>query len=46
MAARERREDERHCCSMVAATFMVGFACALIFGIITISMVYKHRKDD
>ncbi|EEA19404.1 hypothetical protein TMatcc_009537 [Talaromyces marneffei ATCC 18224] len=27
---KERRRTQRHCCTMVAATFMVAFVCALI----------------
>ncbi|OAL01106.1 hypothetical protein IQ06DRAFT_137123 [Phaeosphaeriaceae sp. SRC1lsM3a] len=44
-AARQRRENEKHCCTMVAATFMAAFVCAFIFGIIGLSIVYRHKKN-
>ncbi|KAF2822914.1 hypothetical protein CC86DRAFT_73718 [Ophiobolus disseminans] len=43
-AARQRRENERHCCNMVAATFMVAFVCAFLFGTIITSIVYRHKR--
>ncbi|KAH7091487.1 hypothetical protein FB567DRAFT_275494 [Paraphoma chrysanthemicola] len=46
MAARQRRENEKHCCNMVAATFMVGFVCAFIFGVILTSIIYRHKRGD
>ncbi|KAF2184155.1 hypothetical protein K469DRAFT_580505 [Zopfia rhizophila CBS 207.26] len=44
MAARERRANERHCCTMVAATFMVGFVCLLLLGIVVAGSVAKTKK--
>lgn len=32
-AARERRENEKHCCAMVGWVFIVLFICAMILGI-------------
>ncbi|KAF2029174.1 hypothetical protein EK21DRAFT_101377 [Setomelanomma holmii] len=46
MAARQRRENEKHCCNMVATTFMVGFVCVFIFGTILTSVVYRHKRHD
>ncbi|KAF2251616.1 hypothetical protein BU26DRAFT_561431 [Trematosphaeria pertusa] len=48
-AARERRENERHCCAMVAATFMMAFICTMILGIVVASAMAKarrHMHDD
>jgi hypothetical protein len=44
LAARERREHKKHCCDMVAATFMVFFVCAFIFATILASLKYRHNK--
>ncbi|KAF2867530.1 hypothetical protein BDV95DRAFT_502978 [Massariosphaeria phaeospora] len=33
LAARERRANERRCCGLVAATFMVAFGCAMGLGL-------------
>jgi hypothetical protein len=30
---KERRLNQRHCCTMVAVTFMVAFLCAMILGL-------------
>jgi hypothetical protein len=37
---RERAKRENHCCTMVAATFMMLFICAMVLGIIV--AVSKH----
>ncbi|KAF2791602.1 hypothetical protein K505DRAFT_248587 [Melanomma pulvis-pyrius CBS 109.77] len=42
--ARERRENQKHCCAMVAATFMVGFVCLMLLGIIVTSTVAKRNR--
>ncbi|CAO2653854.1 Nn.00g105870.m01.CDS01 [Neocucurbitaria sp. VM-36] len=44
LAARQRRENEKHCCNMVAATFMTAFVC-IFFGVVLTSSVWakKHR---
>ncbi|KAF2660271.1 hypothetical protein K491DRAFT_589368 [Lophiostoma macrostomum CBS 122681] len=34
--AREARANERHCCSMVGATFMVAFVCIMLLGIVIV----------
>ncbi|KAH8725500.1 hypothetical protein GQ44DRAFT_615942 [Phaeosphaeriaceae sp. PMI808] len=45
LAARQRRENERHCCDMVALVAIVAFASAFVFGIILLNIVYKHKKS-
>ncbi|KAF2019860.1 hypothetical protein BU24DRAFT_459487 [Aaosphaeria arxii CBS 175.79] len=42
LQARERRENERHCCFMVAATFMTAFFCMMILGIV-VAKTMKHH---
>lgn len=39
---RERRESERHCCTMVALVFMVLFICGMVLGI-TIAKMATRR---
>ncbi|KAH7410117.1 hypothetical protein DE146DRAFT_751829 [Phaeosphaeria sp. MPI-PUGE-AT-0046c] len=46
LAARERRETEKHCCTMVAVTFMVALVCAFIFGITAVSVMYRHKRHN
>ncbi|KAF2263287.1 hypothetical protein CC78DRAFT_581697 [Lojkania enalia] len=43
-AARERREAEKHCCAMVAVTFMVGFVCIMVLGIVVANAQIKMKK--
>ncbi|KAF2715470.1 hypothetical protein K504DRAFT_366673 [Pleomassaria siparia CBS 279.74] len=42
--ARERRENERHCCAMVAKTFMLGFICMMVLGIVITTSMAKANK--
>jgi hypothetical protein len=42
--ARERRANERHCCAMVAATFMTAFACLTLLVIVLESLRYGYKK--
>ena len=45
---RERRENERQCCAMVAKTFMVGFICIMVLGIVastSMAKMHKNRHD-
>ncbi|PSN72192.1 hypothetical protein BS50DRAFT_245814 [Corynespora cassiicola Philippines] len=44
LAARERRANERHCCTMVAATFMVGFAAFVILAVVVSDNMAKTRR--
>ena len=45
-AARQRRENERHCCNMVAATFMTLFVCGMLLGIIiTVNITGKKLRS-
>ncbi|PKS05389.1 hypothetical protein jhhlp_008764 [Lomentospora prolificans] len=34
---RERRQNERHCCSMVTTTFIMAFVCLMVLGIVVVS---------
>lgn len=43
-AAREQRENERHCCTMTAWVFMVGFAAFMVVGIVAVSAMAKSRR--
>lgn len=45
LAARQRRDNERHCCNMVAATFMTLFVCAMMLGIIITVNVSKQMRE-
>ncbi|KAF2134768.1 hypothetical protein P153DRAFT_279079 [Dothidotthia symphoricarpi CBS 119687] len=48
LEARERRANQRHCCKMVAVTFIAVSVCLLILGIIVSSDVTrkgKHGRD-
>jgi hypothetical protein len=42
--ARERRENERHCCSMVAWVFIVLFFCAMVLGIVIANNGGKSKR--
>ncbi|KAF2464278.1 uncharacterized protein BDR25DRAFT_242968 [Lindgomyces ingoldianus] len=47
--AREQRENEKHCCTMVAVTFIVAFICALLLGIVvagSIAKIKRHNMHD
>lgn len=37
---KERRLNQRHCCTMVAVTFMVAFLCSMVLGLGIV--VVKH----
>ncbi|KAK1762307.1 hypothetical protein QBC33DRAFT_552257 [Phialemonium atrogriseum] len=41
-ARRENRGKEMHCCSMVAATFIVAFVCLTIMGSVIAGKKYHH----
>jgi hypothetical protein len=43
MVARQRRENEKHCCTMVALTFIVAFLCIFIFGTMAMGIFYKRK---
>lgn len=45
LAARERRANERHCCAMVALTFVSAFFCTMILGIVVASKMAKMKKE-
>ncbi|KAL6710487.1 hypothetical protein ACN47E_008535 [Coniothyrium glycines] len=45
-AARQRRENERHCCNMVAATFMTLIICGMLLGIVVVVHVLKKARHD
>lgn len=44
LEARERRANERHCCSMVAWVFIVAFICAMILGIVVANATTKANR--
>jgi hypothetical protein len=46
MQARERRQNEKHCCTMVAVTFMTAFFCALLLGIVIVGRSGRHGGHD
>ncbi|CAA9957146.1 hypothetical protein PTMSG1_00754 [Pyrenophora teres f. maculata] len=43
-AARYRRENEKFCCTMVAATFMTLFICGMLLGIVIVDAAGKRRE--
>ncbi|KEZ41983.1 hypothetical protein SAPIO_CDS6560 [Scedosporium apiospermum] len=43
-ARRERSDREKHCCSMVAAVFIMAFVCLMVVGIIVGSRVGSRRS--
>lgn len=43
--ARERRANQRHCCSMVAAVFIALFFCIMILGIVIADEVAKMKNS-
>jgi len=45
MEARERRANQRHCCSMVAAVFIALFFCIMILGIVIADEVAKMKTS-
>ena len=44
LAAREKRANQRHCCTMVAVMFMIAFFCMLLLGIVVTSAVTKAKR--
>jgi hypothetical protein len=47
-AARQRRENEKYCCTMVAATFMTLFVCGMLLGVVIVRSAGGKRPghDD
>jgi len=43
-AARHRRENEKFCCTMVAATFMTLFICSMLLGIVIVNATGKRGE--
>ncbi|KAF1945604.1 hypothetical protein EJ02DRAFT_395814 [Clathrospora elynae] len=39
LAARQRSENEKYCCTMVASVFMTLFVCGMLMGIVIINAV-------
>jgi hypothetical protein len=46
MAARQRRENEKYCCTMVAVTFMTLFFCGMLLGIVIVGAVAKKKRHE
>ncbi|KAH6864833.1 hypothetical protein BKA58DRAFT_390908 [Alternaria rosae] len=44
--ARRRRESEKYCCTMVAATFMVCFICGMLLGIAIVTVSAKKKRAE
>ncbi|ORY17334.1 hypothetical protein BCR34DRAFT_583796 [Clohesyomyces aquaticus] len=44
--ARMRRENQKHCCTMVAFTFIALFLCTMILGIIIANVTTKRKHHD
>jgi hypothetical protein len=42
--ARERRENERHCCGMVAGCFIMFFICAMILGVVIANNMGNSKR--
>jgi hypothetical protein len=45
-AARQRRENEKYCCTMVATTFMTLFVCGMLLGIVIVGANAKRRRHE
>ncbi|KAH7366633.1 hypothetical protein BKA66DRAFT_470647 [Pyrenochaeta sp. MPI-SDFR-AT-0127] len=43
LAAKQRLENEKHCCNMVAATFMTALVCIFV-GLIVINSVWSRKN--
>ncbi|KAG9190359.1 hypothetical protein G6011_08447 [Alternaria panax] len=43
--ARRRREGEKYCCTMVAATFMTLFICGMLLGVVLVNMAAKRSRS-
>ncbi|RII19343.1 hypothetical protein CUC08_Gglean002012 [Alternaria sp. MG1] len=44
--ARRRREGEKYCCTMVAATFMTLFVCGMLLGVSIVAMAAKRKMSE
>jgi hypothetical protein len=44
--ARRRRESEKFCCTMVAATFMTLIVCGTLLGVAVVTMAAKKRRHE
>ncbi|CAG5185932.1 uncharacterized protein ALTATR162_LOCUS11442 [Alternaria atra] len=44
--ARRRRESEKYCCTMVAATFVTLFICGMLLGVVIVTMAAKRRRSE
>ncbi|KAH7113293.1 hypothetical protein B0J11DRAFT_446088 [Dendryphion nanum] len=42
--AREIRDNERHCCTMTAYTFIIAFFCLMIVGIVAFNAALKSQR--
>lgn len=45
-AARQKREHERYCCTMVAVTFVSLFVCGMMLGIVIVSAAAKRARGS
>jgi hypothetical protein len=45
-AATQRRANEKHCCTMVAATFMTLFVCGMLLGMVIVSYAAKRKRHE
>ncbi|EOA84642.1 hypothetical protein ACJQWK_07018 [Exserohilum turcicum] len=44
-AARHKHEQERHCCTMVAVTFMSLFFCSMVLGVVIVNAGLRRRRE-
>ncbi|EUC31793.1 hypothetical protein COCCADRAFT_100361 [Bipolaris zeicola 26-R-13] len=44
-AARQKRESERYCCTMVAVTFITLFMCGMVLGVVIVNASARRNKE-
>ncbi|EMD97377.1 hypothetical protein COCC4DRAFT_140155 [Bipolaris maydis ATCC 48331] len=45
-AARQKRESERYCCTMVAVTFITLFMCGMVLGVVIVNANARGHKES